>query len=54
MLSCVCLCPVQSFQLCSNPVTSPVYCLRFSSSHLYAALANTLQILDFSQSRVCR
>lgn len=45
---------LQSFQLCSNPVTSPVYCLRFSSSHLYAALANTLHILDFSHSRVAR
>lgn len=43
---------VQSFQLCSNPVTSPVYCLRFSSSHLYAALANALQTLDFSQNRI--
>lgn len=41
---------VQSFQLCSHPVTSPVYCLRFSSSHLYAALANSLQSLDFSQN----
>ncbi|XP_056903897.1 F-box/WD repeat-containing protein 4 [Takifugu flavidus] len=41
---------LQYFQLCAHPVTSPVYCLQFSSSHLYAALANTLQTLDFSQS----
>ncbi|XP_061601480.1 F-box/WD repeat-containing protein 4 isoform X1 [Cololabis saira] len=41
---------LQFFQLSSDPVSSPVYCLRFSSSHLYAALATALHSLDFRQS----
>uniref|UniRef100_A0A3Q3JRN2 Uncharacterized protein n=1 Tax=Monopterus albus TaxID=43700 RepID=A0A3Q3JRN2_MONAL len=41
---------LQFFQLSSDPVSSPVYCLRFSSSHLYAALATTLHSLDFRQN----
>uniref|UniRef100_A0A8P4GME3 F-box and WD repeat domain containing 4 n=1 Tax=Dicentrarchus labrax TaxID=13489 RepID=A0A8P4GME3_DICLA len=43
---------LQFFQLSTDPVSSPVYCLRFSSSHLYAALATTLHSLDFSQNPV--
>ncbi|XP_019737759.1 F-box/WD repeat-containing protein 4 isoform X3 [Hippocampus comes] len=38
---------LQFFQLSSDLVSSPVYCLRFSSSHLYAALATALHSLDF-------
>uniref|UniRef100_A0A668AIZ3 F-box and WD repeat domain containing 4 n=1 Tax=Myripristis murdjan TaxID=586833 RepID=A0A668AIZ3_9TELE len=38
---------LQFFQLTSDPVSSPVYCLRFSSSHLYAALATALYSMDF-------
>ncbi|MED6268539.1 F-box/WD repeat-containing protein 4 [Characodon lateralis] len=38
---------LQFFQLSSDSVSSPVYCLRFSSSHLYAALATALHSLDF-------
>uniref|UniRef100_A0A3Q1I204 F-box domain-containing protein n=1 Tax=Anabas testudineus TaxID=64144 RepID=A0A3Q1I204_ANATE len=38
---------LQFFQLSSDQVSSPVYCLRFSSSHLYAALATALHSLDF-------
>lgn len=41
---------LQFFQLSSDPVSSPVYCLRFNSSHLYAALATALHSLDFRQS----
>ncbi|KAM4591528.1 F-box/WD repeat-containing protein 4 isoform 1-T1 [Odontesthes bonariensis] len=41
---------LQFFQLCSDPVSSPVYCLRFNSSHLYAALATALHSLDFRQN----
>ncbi|KAM6916548.1 F-box/WD repeat-containing protein 4 isoform 3-T3 [Xenentodon cancila] len=41
---------LQFFQLSSDPVSSPVYCLRFSSTHLYAALATALHSLDFRQS----
>lgn len=40
---------LQFFQLSSEPVSSPVYCLRFSTSHLYAALATSLHSLDFRQ-----
>uniref|UniRef100_A0A3P8RPC8 F-box and WD repeat domain containing 4 n=1 Tax=Amphiprion percula TaxID=161767 RepID=A0A3P8RPC8_AMPPE len=43
---------LQFFQLSSDPVSSPVYCLRFSSSHLYAALATALHSLDFKQSPI--
>ncbi|XP_076598932.1 F-box/WD repeat-containing protein 4 [Chaetodon auriga] len=43
---------LQFFQLSSDPVSSPVYCLRFSSSHLYAALATALHSLDFSQNPI--
>ncbi|XP_057704234.1 F-box/WD repeat-containing protein 4 isoform X1 [Corythoichthys intestinalis] len=38
---------LQFFQLSSDPVSSPVYCLRFSSTHLYAALSTALHSLDF-------
>uniref|UniRef100_A0A3Q2DIA3 F-box and WD repeat domain containing 4 n=1 Tax=Cyprinodon variegatus TaxID=28743 RepID=A0A3Q2DIA3_CYPVA len=41
---------LQFFQLSSDSVSSPVYCLRFSSSHLYAALATALHCLDFRQN----
>ncbi|KAF3708514.1 F-box/WD repeat-containing protein 4 Dactylin F-box and WD-40 domain-containing protein 4 [Channa argus] len=44
---------LQFFQLSSDLVSSPVYCLRFSSSHLYAALATTLHSLDFRQKSIC-
>ncbi|XP_070697127.1 F-box/WD repeat-containing protein 4 [Pempheris klunzingeri] len=43
---------LQFFQLSSDPVSSPVYCLRFSSSHLYAALATALHSLDFRRSPI--
>lgn len=43
---------LQFFQLNSDPVSSPVYCLRFSSSHLYAALATSLHSMDFRQNPV--
>ncbi|KAK5881834.1 hypothetical protein CesoFtcFv8_020479 [Champsocephalus esox] len=43
---------LQFFQLSSRPVSSPVYCLRFSSSHLHAALACSLHSLDFRQNNV--
>ncbi|KAE8280255.1 F-box/WD repeat-containing protein 4 Dactylin F-box and WD-40 domain-containing protein 4 [Larimichthys crocea] len=43
---------LQFFQLTSDSVSSPVYCLRFSSSHLYAALATTLHSLDFSKNPI--
>ncbi|XP_008294382.1 F-box/WD repeat-containing protein 4 [Stegastes partitus] len=43
---------LQFFQLTSDLVSSPVYCLRFSSSHLYAALATALHSLDFKQSPI--
>lgn len=38
---------LQFFQLSTESLSSPVYCLRFSSSHLYAALATALHSLDF-------
>ncbi|XP_029962726.1 F-box/WD repeat-containing protein 4 [Salarias fasciatus] len=38
---------LQFFQLGPGPVSSPVYCLRFSSSQLFAALASSLLRLDF-------
>lgn len=41
---------LQFFQLCIDAVSSPVYCLRFTSSHLYAALASALHSLDFKQN----
>lgn len=45
---------LQSFQL-TSAVSSPVYCLRFSSSQLYAALATALHALDFTHGpRPCR
>ncbi|XP_020822742.1 F-box/WD repeat-containing protein 4 isoform X4 [Phascolarctos cinereus] len=31
----------------SSPTSSPVYCLRFSTTHLYAAVASALHVLDF-------
>ncbi|XP_061914878.1 F-box/WD repeat-containing protein 4 isoform X1 [Entelurus aequoreus] len=40
---------LQFFQLGSRPVSSPVYSLQFSSSHLFAALATALHSLDFTQ-----
>uniref|UniRef100_A0A8C5R5M3 F-box and WD repeat domain containing 4 n=1 Tax=Leptobrachium leishanense TaxID=445787 RepID=A0A8C5R5M3_9ANUR len=39
---------LQSFSL-SSPTSSPVYCLRFSTSRLYAALASALHVLDFTK-----
>uniref|UniRef100_A0A4W3JNJ5 F-box and WD repeat domain containing 4 n=1 Tax=Callorhinchus milii TaxID=7868 RepID=A0A4W3JNJ5_CALMI len=38
---------LQAFFL-SSPKSSPVYCLRFTTSHLYAALAQGLYLLDFA------
>uniref|UniRef100_A0A3B3VP21 F-box and WD repeat domain containing 4 n=1 Tax=Poecilia latipinna TaxID=48699 RepID=A0A3B3VP21_9TELE len=38
---------LQFFQLSSDSLSSPIYCLRFSSSHLYAAVATALHSLDF-------
>uniref|UniRef100_A0A8D0H7B8 F-box and WD repeat domain containing 4 n=1 Tax=Sphenodon punctatus TaxID=8508 RepID=A0A8D0H7B8_SPHPU len=38
---------LQSFSL-SAPTSSPVYCLRFNITHLYAALASALHVLDFT------
>ncbi|CAL8391125.1 unnamed protein product, partial [Arctogadus glacialis] len=38
------------FQLTTDRVSSPVYCLRFSSSHLYAAIATALHALDFRRN----
>ncbi|XP_030012194.1 F-box/WD repeat-containing protein 4 isoform X1 [Sphaeramia orbicularis] len=43
---------LQFFQLSSEMVSSPVYCLRFCSSHLFAALATTLHSLDFRHSPI--
>ncbi|XP_063289640.1 F-box/WD repeat-containing protein 4 [Pelobates fuscus] len=43
---------LQSFSL-SSPTSSPVYCLRFSTTHLYAALASSLHVLDFSNPDSC-
>ncbi|XP_075932753.1 F-box/WD repeat-containing protein 4 isoform X3 [Anarhichas minor] len=43
---------LQFFHLSSRPVSSPVYCLRFSSSHLHAALATSLHSLDFRQNPI--
>ncbi|KAM7408034.1 hypothetical protein PAMA_001946 [Pampus argenteus] len=43
---------LQFFQLSLDPVSSPVYCLRFSSSHLYAALATALHSLDFRHTPI--
>uniref|UniRef100_A0A8C5EDQ9 F-box/WD repeat-containing protein 4 n=1 Tax=Gouania willdenowi TaxID=441366 RepID=A0A8C5EDQ9_GOUWI len=42
---------LQSFQLSSDHVSSPVYSLRLDSSHLYAALASSLHSLDFKTSQ---
>lgn len=42
------LCPtLQAFPLTSTPLSSPVYCLRFTTKHLYAALSYNLHVLDF-------
>ncbi|XP_041065567.1 F-box/WD repeat-containing protein 4 isoform X2 [Carcharodon carcharias] len=35
----------------SSPSSSPVYCLRFTTSHLYTALAHALYMLDFTISQ---
>ncbi|XP_068111768.1 F-box/WD repeat-containing protein 4 [Hyperolius riggenbachi] len=40
---------LQSYSL-SSPTSSPVYCLHFNTSRLYAALATSLQVLDFTVS----
>ncbi|KAM9327223.1 F-box/WD repeat-containing protein 4 [Gastrophryne carolinensis] len=40
---------LQSFSL-SSPTSSPVYCLRFNTSRLYAALATAVHLLDFTVS----
>lgn len=39
--------PLQAFPLTSTPLSSPVYCLRFTTKHLYAALSYNLHVLDF-------
>lgn len=39
--------PLQAFPLTSTPLSSPVYCLRFTTRHLYAALSYNLRVLDF-------
>ncbi|XP_016892549.1 F-box/WD repeat-containing protein 4 [Cynoglossus semilaevis] len=44
---------LQFFQLNTNSASSPVYSLRFSSTHLYAALATALHSLDFRENTVC-
>ncbi|XP_076981912.1 F-box/WD repeat-containing protein 4 isoform X3 [Tamandua tetradactyla] len=38
---------LHAFPLTSAPLSSPVYCLRFTSKHLYAALSYNLHVLDF-------
>ncbi|XP_072293064.1 F-box/WD repeat-containing protein 4 [Eucyclogobius newberryi] len=38
---------LQVYELSTQRPSSPVYCLRFNSSHLYAALATSLHSLDF-------
>ncbi|XP_021088628.2 F-box/WD repeat-containing protein 4 isoform X2 [Mesocricetus auratus] len=38
---------LHAFPLTSTPLSSPVYCLRFTTRHLYAALSYNLHILDF-------
>ncbi|XP_064419208.1 F-box/WD repeat-containing protein 4 [Latimeria chalumnae] len=38
---------LQEFSL-SSPTSSPVYCLRFTTTHLYAVLASALYTLDFT------
>ncbi|EMP25883.1 F-box/WD repeat-containing protein 4 [Chelonia mydas] len=40
-------CSLGSFSL-SSPTSSPVYCLRFTTTYLYAALASALHALDFT------
>ncbi|XP_029403859.1 F-box/WD repeat-containing protein 4 isoform X2 [Mus pahari] len=38
---------LHAFSLTSTPLSSPVYCLRFTTRHLYAALSYNLHVLDF-------
>ncbi|XP_028630747.1 F-box/WD repeat-containing protein 4 [Grammomys surdaster] len=38
---------LHAFPLTSTPLSSPVYCLRFTTRHLYAALSYNLHVLDF-------
>ncbi|XP_069913437.1 F-box/WD repeat-containing protein 4 isoform X5 [Oryctolagus cuniculus] len=38
---------LHAFPLTSTPLSSPVYCLRFTTTHLYAALSYNLHVLDF-------
>ncbi|XP_006831328.1 PREDICTED: F-box/WD repeat-containing protein 4 [Chrysochloris asiatica] len=38
---------LHAFPLTSTPLSSPVYCLRFTTNHLYAALSYNLHVLDF-------
>nr|XP_048294934.1 F-box/WD repeat-containing protein 4 [Myodes glareolus] len=38
---------LHAFPLTSTPLSSPVYCLRLTTRHLYAALSYNLHILDF-------
>ncbi|XP_027384859.1 F-box/WD repeat-containing protein 4 isoform X1 [Bos indicus x Bos taurus] len=38
---------LHAFPLTSTPLSSPVYCLRFTTRHLYAALSYNLRVLDF-------
>lgn len=41
---------LQAYELSAQRASSPVYCLRFTSSHLFAALATSLHSLDFRLS----
>ncbi|KAJ0004641.1 hypothetical protein NQD34_010855 [Periophthalmus magnuspinnatus] len=41
---------LQVYELSAQRPSSPVYCLRFNSSHLFAALATSLHSLDFRLS----
>ncbi|XP_055208750.2 F-box/WD repeat-containing protein 4 isoform X7 [Gorilla gorilla gorilla] len=38
---------LHAFPLTSTPLSSPVYCLRLTTKHLYAALSYNLHVLDF-------
>ncbi|XP_055976826.1 F-box/WD repeat-containing protein 4 [Sorex fumeus] len=38
---------LHAFPLTSTPLSSPVYCLRLTTKHLYAALSYNLHLLDF-------
>ncbi|XP_075390822.1 F-box/WD repeat-containing protein 4 isoform X1 [Tenrec ecaudatus] len=42
---------LHAFPLTSTPLSSPVYCLRLTTKHLYAALSYNLHVLDFQNPR---